>query len=66
MHRQQDTGNTPWVADHEMVCHIVQSYGKANTAVPELFNEAINVLNERMKGFSNLEWRKEKYEFLTH
>lgn len=46
--------------------HIIQSYGKANTAVPELFNEAINVLNERMKGFSNLEWRKEKYEFLTH
>lgn len=46
--------------------NLIQSYGKANTTVPELYNEAIDVLTERMRKHSHVEWKREKYDFLTH
>lgn len=45
---------------------LVQSYGKANTPVPKLFNDAILFLTNKFKKYTNLEWRKEKYDFITH
>lgn len=41
-----------------------QAYGKANTQVPDSFKDAINVLNERFRGFSNITWKKEKYDMI--
>lgn len=46
--------------------NLVQSYGKANTSVPPIFVEAINFLTTKFKKYSNLEWKKEKYDFITH
>lgn len=45
---------------------LVQSYGRANTPTPEFFNKAIEILNKRFGEFPNLEWKKEKYDFLTN
>lgn len=44
--------------------NLIQSYGKANTPVLESFIGAIDLLSERMKNFSNLEWKKEKYDHI--
>ncbi len=41
-----------------------QSYGKANTPVTPIFNKAIDILTKRFETYSNIEWRKEKYDFL--
>jgi hypothetical protein len=41
-----------------------QSYGKANTPVTPIFNDAIEVLTKRFERYSNIEWRKDKYDFL--
>jgi hypothetical protein len=41
-----------------------QSYGKANTPVPPLFNNAIEILTKRFESNFQIEWRKEKYDFL--
>lgn len=46
--------------------NLVQSYGKANTPVVEHFFDAIEVLNVRMKKYKDLEWKKEKYDFLMN
>jgi len=46
--------------------NLVQSYGKANTAVIPLFEDAITILTQRFKKYHNIEWIKEKYDFLTH
>lgn len=43
-----------------------QSYGKANTPVTPIFEKAIEVLNKRFELHSNIEWRKEKYDFLKY
>ncbi len=43
---------------------LIQSYGKANTPVPKIFEDAINNLTNKFKKYSNLEWKKEKYDFL--
>lgn len=43
-----------------------QSYGKANTPVTPIFNEAIEVLTKRFERYNNIEWRKEKYDFLNN
>ncbi len=43
-----------------------QSYGKANTPVTPIFNKAIEVLTKRFETYSNIEWRKEKYDFLKN
>ena len=45
---------------------LIQSYGKANTSVPEIFQPAIEILTNRFMEHSNIEWKKEKYDFLTH
>lgn len=45
---------------------LVQSYGKANTKVLDIFNEATEVLTERFKKYTNVEWKKEKYDFLSN
>jgi hypothetical protein len=41
-----------------------QSYGKANTPVTPIFGKAIDVLTKRFEVQPNIEWRKEKYDFL--
>jgi hypothetical protein len=46
--------------------NLVQSYGKANTAVLPLFEEATLILNQRFKKYINLSWNKEKYDFITN
>ena len=46
--------------------NLVQSYGKANTTVDSIFNDATIILSNRLKKFSNLEWKKEKYEFISN
>ena len=43
---------------------LTQQYGKANTNVPEIFTKPIDILTERLKNHIDLEWRKEKYDFL--
>jgi hypothetical protein len=45
---------------------LVQSYGKANTPTTETFNDAITILSQRFKKYTYLEWKKEKYDFLSH
>ena len=45
---------------------LVQSYGKANTSVLPIFNDATEILTNRFLKYSNMEWKKEKYDFLTH
>jgi hypothetical protein len=46
--------------------NLIQSYGKANTAVPDLYDEVIEILTQRMKKHHDIEWKKEKYDFLTY
>jgi len=43
---------------------LVQSYGKANTEVPENFNDAVSVLTDRFRKMSDIVWKKEKYDFI--
>lgn len=43
---------------------LIQSYGKANTQVPENFNNPIYILTERFKKMSDITWKKEKYDFI--
>ena len=45
---------------------LVQSYGKANTPVLPIFNDATDILNDRFSKYINLEWKKEKYDFITN
>lgn len=44
--------------------NLVQQYGKANTPVTDMFNLAVETLTNRFKSHPNIEWKKEKYEFL--
>jgi hypothetical protein len=41
---------------------LVQSYGKANSPVPDIFNEALTILNDRMEKYTTLTWEKEKIQ----
>jgi hypothetical protein len=45
--------------------NLVQKYGKANTPVIDTFNPAVEILTNRFKIHSNIEWKKEKYDFLV-
>lgn len=45
---------------------LVQSYGKANTPVLPIFNDATDILSDRFSKYSNMEWKKEKYDFITN
>jgi hypothetical protein len=44
--------------------NLIQQYGKANTPVIDTFNLAVEALTNRFKSHPNIEWKKEKYEFL--
>jgi hypothetical protein len=44
---------------------LVQSYGKANTPVTKDFNDATEILNKRLYNYVDLQWTKEKYDFLS-
>ena len=46
--------------------NLIQSYGKANTAVDSIFEDATIILSNRFKKYPHLEWKKEKYEFLSN
>ena len=46
---------------------LVQSYGKANTPVnDEIFQKATDILSDRFKENTTIEWKKEKYDILTN
>ena len=46
--------------------NLIQSYGKANTPVIEIFEEATNILTLRFKKYPMIEWKKDKYDFITY
>ena len=46
--------------------NLIQSYGKANTPVIQTFEEPTNILTSRFKKYPTIEWKKEKYDFLTN
>jgi hypothetical protein len=46
--------------------NLIQSYGKANTPVIEIFEEATNILTSRFKKYPMIEWKKDKYDFITY
>ena len=46
--------------------NLIQSYGKANTPVIQIFEDPTNILTERFKKYPLIEWKKEKYDFLTN
>jgi hypothetical protein len=45
--------------------NLLQSYGKANTPVDAFFNDAVEILNKKMSKYSDIEWTKEKYDFIN-
>jgi hypothetical protein len=46
---------------------LIQAYGKANTSVNnEIFDEAVKILTSRFELHPNIEWKKEKFDFLTN
>jgi hypothetical protein len=45
--------------------NLLQSYGKANTPVDIFFNESVKILNERMTKYPDIQWVKEKYDFIV-
>jgi hypothetical protein len=46
--------------------NIIQSFGKANTLVPDEFQEAIDILNEKFKKYTHLTWTKTKYDIISN
>jgi hypothetical protein len=46
--------------------NLVQSYGKANTIVIPLFENAVEILTQRFKKYPTIEWKKEKFNFITN
>lgn len=46
--------------------HLIQSFGKANTKVNEIFNAVTIILTARFKQYANIEWKKEKYSIITN
>jgi hypothetical protein len=45
--------------------NIIQSFGKANTPVPDEFQNAIEMLNEKFKKYIHLTWTKTKYDIIS-
>jgi len=43
---------------------LIQSYGKANTLVPNELQVGIEILTNRFKKYSTISWKKERYDFL--
>jgi len=46
--------------------NLIQSYGKANSTVLQIFEEATNILTSRFKKYPTIEWKKDKYDFITY
>lgn len=46
--------------------NLVQQYAKANTPVKEFFHPAVEILSNRFKSHPNIEWKKDKYDFLMY
>ncbi len=44
--------------------NLSQSYGKANTPVDIFFDESVKILNKRMSEYPDIQWLKEKYDFI--
>ena len=44
---------------------LIQSYGKANSAVEDLFQEPIRILTERFLKTPEVQWKREKYDILN-
>lgn len=42
-----------------------QAYGKTNTNVPEIFDNAVKILNNRMLEFKSVSPKREKYDIIT-
>jgi hypothetical protein len=45
---------------------LVQAYGKANTPVKDEYQNAISELSRRLSSYDLMEWKKDKYDFLTN
>lgn len=45
---------------------LVQSFGKSNTPVTENFEAAVDVLNKKLMEYSDIEWKKVKYDFINN
>jgi hypothetical protein len=45
--------------------HLIQSYGKANTPIPKIFEDAIVQLTERFKTNPTITWSKQKYDIIN-
>lgn len=43
---------------------LIQSLGKANTAVIDIFEEPVKILTQRFVKFPSLEWKKERYDII--
>ena len=46
--------------------NVIQSFGKANTTVPDEFQVAIEILNEKFKKYTHLTWTKTKYDIISN
>jgi hypothetical protein len=44
---------------------LIQSYGKANTKILDIFNDAIDILSDRLKKYRDITWKKKKYDILS-
>lgn len=44
--------------------NLIQSYGRANTDVPQEFFPGIEILTQRFKDYNDIEWVKERYDFI--
>lgn len=45
--------------------NLIQSYGKANTQVPDIFDEAVEVLTKRFESKKDIVWVKQKYDIIN-
>ena len=43
---------------------MIQSFGKANSPVIDIFEEPSGILNQRMLKFQTMEWKREKYDII--
>lgn len=44
---------------------LIQSYGKSNSKVANIFQPFLDILNEKFKKYQDLTWTKEKYDMIT-
>ena len=46
--------------------NIIQSYGKANSPVPEEYNDVMNLLTSKLLKYQNITWQKIKYDIISN